>query len=46
LGSADAAKVCNDVGFLAVDGQFECSFAVAARQIVSETVKDGERGEG
>ena len=34
--SADAAQVCNDVGFVAVDGPFECSFATAARQIVSE----------
>ena len=43
---ADAAQVCSHVGFVAVDGEFECSFAIAARQIVSVTVKDGERGEG
>ena len=36
LGRADAAQVCNNVGFLAVDGEFECSVAPAARQIVSE----------
>ena len=39
--SADAAQVCNNVGFVAVgfvkvDGAFECSVAIAARQIVSE----------
>ena len=34
--SADAAQVCNDVGFVAVDGHFECSCVPAARQIVSE----------
>ena len=34
--SADAAQVYNNVGFLAVDGVFECSVATAARQIVSE----------
>ncbi len=34
--SADAAQVCSNVGFVAVDGVFECSFAKAARQIVSE----------
>ncbi len=34
--SADAAQVCNDVGFVDVDGVFECSVAKAARQIVSE----------
>ena len=33
---ADAAQVCNNVGFVAVDGVFECSVATAARQIVSE----------
>jgi hypothetical protein len=33
---ADAAQVCNDVVFFAADGEFECSFAIAARQIVSE----------
>ena len=34
--SADAAQVCSNVGLLAVDGAFECSFTTAARQIVSE----------
>ena len=34
--SADAAQVCNDVGFVVVDGVIECSVASAARQIVSE----------
>ncbi len=43
LRRADAAQVCNNVGFFPVDGVFECSAAIAARQIVSE---DGERGEG
>jgi hypothetical protein len=33
---ADAAQVCNDVGFVVVDGAFECSVAIAARQIVSK----------
>ena len=33
---ADAAQVCNHVGFVEVDGAFECSVAIAARQIVSE----------
>ena len=36
---ADTAQVCNDVGFGATDvtdGQCECSFAIPARQIVSE----------
>jgi hypothetical protein len=33
---ADAAQVCNNVGFVVVDGAFECSVAKAARQIVSE----------
>ena len=32
----DAAQVCNHVGFIVVDGHFECSVATAARQIVSE----------
>ena len=32
---ADAAKVCNNVGLLAVDGALECSSAVAATQGVS-----------
>ncbi len=36
LRRADAAQVCNNVGVVAVDGEFECSFAQAARQIVSE----------
>jgi hypothetical protein len=36
LRRADAAQVCNNLGFVAVDGPFECSFAEAARQIVSE----------
>ena len=36
LRRADAAQVCNDVGFVEVDGQCECSPAPAARQIVSE----------
>ena len=30
------AKLCSDVGLVVVDGVFECSFAIAARQIVSE----------
>ncbi len=34
--SADAAQVCNNAGFVEVDGMFEWSSAVAARQIVSE----------
>jgi hypothetical protein len=33
---ADAAKVCNDVGLVAVDGPIECIEAIAARQIVRE----------
>ena len=33
---ADAAQVCNHVVFSVLDGPFECSFAIAARQIVSE----------
>jgi hypothetical protein len=33
--SADAAQVCSNVGLVVVDGAFECSFAIAARQIVS-----------
>ena len=36
LRRADAAQVCNDVGFVVVDGAFECSVAKPARQIVSE----------
>ncbi len=35
LRRADTAQVCNHVGFVRVDGKFECS-APAARQIVSE----------
>ena len=34
LRRADAAQVCSNLGL--VDGEFECSFATAARQIVSE----------
>ena len=34
--SADAAQVCNKVGFVVNDGPFECSLASAARPIVSE----------
>ena len=34
--SADAAQVCSDVGSVEENGVFECSFATAARQIVSE----------
>ena len=33
---ADAAQVCSNVGIVALDGVIECSFAIAARQIVSE----------
>ncbi len=29
-------QVCSYVGFVAVDGRFECSVAKAARQIVSK----------
>jgi hypothetical protein len=36
LRRADAAQVCSNVGFVAVDGVFECSVATAARHIVSE----------
>ena len=36
LRRADAAQVCSNVGFVAVDGALECSAATAARQIVSE----------
>jgi hypothetical protein len=36
LRRADAAQVCNNVGFVVADGLFECSFEIAARQIVSE----------
>ena len=36
LRRADAAQVCSNLGFVAVDGDFECSPAIAARQIVSE----------
>jgi hypothetical protein len=34
--SADAAQVCNNVGFVLNDGRCECSPTIAARQIVSE----------
>ncbi len=35
--SADAAQVCSNVGrTVELGGPFECSFATAARQIVSE----------
>ncbi len=36
LWRADAAQVCSNVGFVVVDGVFECSVAMTARQIVSE----------
>ena len=36
LRRADAAQVCSNLGFVVVDGDFECSSARAARQIVSE----------
>ena len=36
LRRADAAQVCNNIGFAFIDGVFECTFAKAARQIVSE----------
>ncbi len=36
LRRADAAQVCSNVGFVAVDGYFECSVATAAKQSVSE----------
>ncbi len=36
LRRADAAQVCNNGGFVSFDGIFECSVAIAARQIVSE----------
>jgi hypothetical protein len=36
LRRADAAQVCSNVGFVEVDGAFECSPTIAARQIVSE----------
>jgi hypothetical protein len=35
LRRADTAKVCSNVGLVAVDGVFECSVAVAATQGVS-----------
>jgi hypothetical protein len=35
-GAYDAAQVCNNVGYVEVDGVSECSGAPAARQIVSE----------
>ena len=31
----DAAQVCSDGGFVVHDGPFECSVAIAARQIFS-----------
>ena len=39
--SADAAQVCNNVGFSVFDGVFECSPAPAARQTVSERWREG-----
>ena len=36
LRRANAAQVCSNVGFVAVDGPCECSFAKAARQIVRD----------
>ena len=36
LRRADAAQVCSNLGLVVVDGQVECSSAIAARQIVSE----------
>ena len=36
LRRADAAQVCSNLGFVAVDGPFECSPTTAGRQIVSE----------
>jgi hypothetical protein len=44
LRRADAAQVCNNVGFVADDGQIECSSAKAARQIVSERWREPEGG--
>jgi hypothetical protein len=41
LRRADAAQVCNDVGFVTVDGAFECSFDIAARQIVNDRWREG-----
>jgi hypothetical protein len=38
---ANAAQVCNNVGLLVVDSDFECSFSTAARQIVSEKWREG-----
>ena len=41
FGRADAAQVCNHVGFAAADdGPFECSGTKAARRIVSERWRD------
>jgi hypothetical protein len=34
LRHVNTAEVCSDVGFVAVDGQFECSFADSATQKV------------
>ena len=36
LRRVNTAEVCSDVGFVAVDGQFECSFADSATQEVSD----------
>jgi hypothetical protein len=36
LRRVNAAQVCSDVGFVAVDGQFECSFADSATQKVND----------
>ncbi len=38
---ADAAQVCSNVGIVAIDGVFECSCAMPARQIVSERWREG-----
>jgi hypothetical protein len=38
---ADAAQVCSNVGFVLVDGVFECSVTIAARQIVSKGWREG-----
>ncbi len=35
-GGEKAAEVCNHVGFVLLGSALECSFAIAARQIVSE----------
>jgi hypothetical protein len=36
LRRTDAVQVCSNVGMVPTDGPFECSVAIAARQIVSE----------